>query len=1277
MLRLLVISVFLALICALPVTGRAASQPTASFDWSMPDRFGLDQNHDGVIDYFPETSDRPGLTEQIDPGTFTVILDACASSSDRPIVSYSWVVAPAPAVNTAACKLSRQLAEGSYSVTLTITDDAGATDVLKKNVVVQDWLIVALGDSYGSGEGSPDIPIPPPQLQEVASAQQAVDDAQADYDDAVSQLATVQTNFDNTLAAARAIAAPCGWSDADHNGTYETFDLLSVDLVGCTQAVIQLGIDAVGDFWNLVGEAVNDTIHVAQAALDLATAHVNDAFATLGDFADQLANLQNTLHATWEDRRCHRSARAGIAQAALAIEHADPHTSVTFVHLACSGAEAKVGFLEPYQGVDVELNNPPLDCDGHPTQCVAPQIERAAQLVGNREVDAVFMSIGGNDANFAPIVQSCIVLEPCNVAPARPDPLVVGGITGICAPLRLFGMGPLCEVYLQSLVIQYGAGGETADQFLQEGLAELAPQSDRSGLYQQVADRFKALMPKLTSDRMYISEYPNATQNDDLSHCPDVFPQNNLPGLSLSETVFADNIVTHGLDDMVALNAADEGWNFIGGVYDAYAGHGYCADDHWITRFDETFLNQGNHTGVVHPNPSGQAAYRDLIRPAIQNDLYPGGDLNTPRLPAQPPVADGGGLYTTPEGSTITLDGSGSYAPDGNPLTYQWSPTTFSDGSTLSGETTSAPTVHAVDDGLLAITLTVSNTSGSDSDLAKVKVVNVAPSVSAGGDAGISEGAAFSRTGSFTDPGAADTHTATVDYGDGTGVAPLAVTAARTFSLSHVYADDGTYNVDVCVTDDDGGTGCDTAKVKVGNVAPVVTAPSDFSTLEGATVTLGKAAVNDAGTADTHTATVSWGDGTPVEPAGVSESPFGPPGSTFGANSALIGAHAYADNGAYTIDICVTDDDGGTDCDSSVVTVGNAAPVVDAGPDASVDEGSTFSLAPATFVDPGTLDTHTATVDWGDGSTVEAATVSEAPSGPPGSTSGANGAISATHVYADDGAYTVSVCATDDDAGLGCDALVANVLNVAPALQIDQVASGASFVLPLVPIGVAAHFTDPGSLDTHTATVDWGDGAPPEHVGTVTSPFSADHAYATAGLYTIAVTVTDDDGGSATETHDIEVLDAVEAIDRSVTSLTDLATDPATSGLARLLLLPAIDALYGNHGGSSHNGAISKLGAGQTNAALEKIQQAEGYLSLAELFDPNIDLGQIQLTLAWVAKSVATDAVMQADAAAVSRGDRVRVTLANALIDAGDALSAGGQYPAAVSLYQLALRTVD
>jgi hypothetical protein len=74
----------------------------------------------------------------------------------------------------------------------------------------------------------------------------------------------------------------------------------------------------------------------------------------------------------------------------------------------------------------------------------------------------------------------------------------------------------------------------------------------------------------------------------------------------------------------------------------------------------------------------------------------------------------------------------------------------------------------------------------------------------------------FSGSGSFTDPdAAADTFTAMVNYGDGTGTVPLTLTN-QTFTLLHNYGGLlGTHTVTVTVTDGEGMSGSHTATVTV------------------------------------------------------------------------------------------------------------------------------------------------------------------------------------------------------------------------------------------------------------------------------------------------------------------------------------------------------------------------------------------------------------------------------------------------------------------------------
>src|SRR6266700_2545568 len=169
-------------------------------------------------------------------------------------------------------------------------------------------------------------------------------------------------------------------------------------------------------------------------------------------------------------------------------------------------------------------------------------------------------------------------------------------------------------------------------------------------------------------------------------------------------------------------------------------------------------------------------------------------------------------------------------------------------------------------------------------------------------NATLNEGGTYSTSGSFTDNNSnATSWTATVDYGDGGGAHALTLNADKTFSLSHVYQDEGNYTVTVAVTDNQGATGTGTATVTINN-APfsvgAITAPSSPVLIN--TAITASANFTDPGTLDTHTASWNWGDGNTTT---------GTVTETNGSGS-VSNSHTYTATGVYSITLTVTDDDG-------------------------------------------------------------------------------------------------------------------------------------------------------------------------------------------------------------------------------------------------------------------------------------------------------------------------------------------------------------------------------
>lgn len=416
----------------------------------------------------------------------------------------------------------------------------------------------------------------------------------------------------------------------------------------------------------------------------------------------------------------------------------------------------------------------------------------------------------------------------------------------------------------------------------------------------------------------------------------------------------------------------------------------------------------------------------------------------------------------------------GERAPPGSAVTsYAW---TFSDGATATG-----PVVeHAFEDsGPYTATVTVEENHGASATATKdVVVPNAAPVahlVAAPADAPTGTLVTFDATLSSDPDGVVESYTWA--FGDGTPV--LATTDPV---VTHVFANDGDYDVTVEVLDDHDADAEANVTIHVSNRAP--TGDIDVSSEDP------RADVPAVGRVVGFASTFTDADGTVASYLWS----FGD-----GATSAAASpTHQYATPGAKTVTLAVTDDDGATQQAQATFEVFPLPVAAFAwSPEAPTD------LDEVAFADASVAPAGTTIVEWRwdlDG----AASASSAP----------------TRTFPDDGAYDVSLVVVDAR-GIESDPVTQTIVvtNVGPTADFT-VAPGPH----LSSRSVA--FTD-GSDDPDGDVVaqrwDFGDGATSDE----TDPL---HAFPSdpstdERTYTVTLVVTDDDGvASAASTRTVRVL---------------------------------------------------------------------------------------------------------------------------------------------------------
>ncbi len=304
---------------------------------------------------------------------------------------------------------------------------------------------------------------------------------------------------------------------------------------------------------------------------DILVVSIGDSFA---------AGEGNKIDRTYFDEQCHRSEINQHAFAAEILEGRTDTTSVTYLSVACSGAEADQGVLNGWDGTEPRFGDP-----------LPSQLDQIAQLVcGERcsptspMIDILLISAGGNDAGFADLLRAC-VLTSCD----------------------LLTWGENVRNEMPELRANYGR--------IQDRIDEL-------GI--RINDTYMTLYP---------TDLFSAGENDFHASCVgDNWPQASFHD---DEARSISILVAPHLVDTMRASAIENGWYPTFDPTPLFYGHGMCEeggpgepDEPWIIQIsigDEAPLtdgldDDGYKPGHAHPNEAGHRALAENIVASIDED---------------------------------------------------------------------------------------------------------------------------------------------------------------------------------------------------------------------------------------------------------------------------------------------------------------------------------------------------------------------------------------------------------------------------------------------------------------------------------------------------------------------------------------------------------------------------------------------------------------------------------------------------------------------------------
>ena len=309
-------------------------------------------------------------------------------------------------------------------------------------------------------------------------------------------------------------------------------------------------------------------------------------------------------NARWLDQACHRSLYSHQLRAALELAIEDPHRAVTFVGVACSGAEVTDGLFVRYKGHEWVPNPPELSqisavaeaqCgrreapfhdlpEAYHMRGWVPELKglalRKCEEEFARKIDLIFLSIGGNDVGFSRLVANAVLADESLLRR-------LGGWFG-----QLHGPDA-ARAQLDALRARY---------------------KSLNGALRNILH-----IPWEQSDRIVLTAYPGlALLDDGMSICPGgKAGMDIVSDFQLSEKKAREgSALAERLNDIMRASSVENGWTFIDAHRKAFLGRGICAgwSDLALSTADDLRLPR-KLRGIWEPyNPADYRAYASRQR---------------------------------------------------------------------------------------------------------------------------------------------------------------------------------------------------------------------------------------------------------------------------------------------------------------------------------------------------------------------------------------------------------------------------------------------------------------------------------------------------------------------------------------------------------------------------------------------------------------------------------------------------------------------------------------